>query len=307
MSYIVYMKLGDKIIKLNKNNNGENNMKNELNNNDNNKTEGSNTMNKKVIQMEYDVLKNTPILWKNEMVGINGLMERRFKVQQMIEKYPNGLDGVHNHLKGVNRFIISELKKQLDDRGLVLVEVELIGNNKDWRGEKWKSVKDKYKRFVCFVPKVVCGSKEDITFFICTLFRELNEKLSDDFLGYEYVQYLDWLKDVKIELKNPLKSEVLEPLFGTDKFIWINPNQMMTMKDFSSKRYCELYDSWYSKDEEYMKGISERDKELSEKYGDWNVMIGKYGDYKYSYDRDDMNKWFKDEMNIEVEESEDEE
>ena len=87
MSYIVYMKLGDKKIKLNKNNNGENNMKNELNNNDNNKTEGSNTMNKKVIQMEYDVLTNIPILWKNNPnISINDLMEKRLELQKWLKQ-----------------------------------------------------------------------------------------------------------------------------------------------------------------------------------------------------------------------------
>ena len=262
--------------------------------------------NDKVTEMKYDVLKNTPILWKNNRdIGINDLMERRLEVQQWVQIYPNGLNGIDNELKSVNRFVISELKKQLDGRGLVMVDVELKGNNKDWRSDRWKKVEKKFKRFVCFIPKVVCGSEEDITFFLCTLFREMNMRLDKDYNGYEYVQYLDWLKDVKIELKNPLQSEELETLFGTNKFLWINPNQMMTMKDFQSKRYCELYDEWYSDDEEYMKGISERDKMLCDEYGRWEEYVHRYNQNK-DEDRDmkKINKWLKEEMNIEVSEDE---
>jgi len=152
--------------------------------------------------------------------------------------------------------------------------------------------------FVCFIPKVVCGSKEDITFFLCTLFREMNKKLKEDYKGYEYVQYLDWLKDVKIELKNPLQSEVLEPIMGTNKFIWIYPNQMETMKDFSSIRYGDLYDSWYHNDKEYMKTISERDKNLCDDYEEFNKMVKDYGNYDYDSDKRKMDKWLKNEMNI---------
>ena len=256
-----------------------------------------------VTQMKYESLKNTLTLWKNnEHIGINDLMEKRLEIQRWNNVYPNGLDGVHNELKSVNRFVISELKKQLNGRGLVMVDVELIGSHKNWRNESYG---EGYRRFVCFIPKEVCGSKENITFFICTQLREVNEDLNENYKGYQYVEYLDWLKDVKIELKNPLQSEVLEPIFGTDKFLWINPNQMMTMKDFQSKRYCELYDEWYSDDEEYMKGISERDKMLCDEYGRWEEYVHRYNQNK-DEDRDmkKINKWLKEEMNIEVSEDE---
>ena len=186
-------------------------------------------INKQLEKLRVESLKEIPNMKFNNPhrrgtendLDLHTLMKLQIELNQYKEH--------RDELKEVSQFVLSKIKKKLEERGLVMFDVKLMDEVSN--GE----CRRKDERFIVYVPREVCVSEGVLTKYLCILFRECKGSYND--FGGDFVyDGMNW-NDVRIEINNPLKDNDVKKLIKNQKFIWVKPSSLKEMVGFNNWSY----------------------------------------------------------------------